>query len=257
MSTSIEAHTTSLDTKDIEGAQSGTKGLGPFAFKPRSTLRNSIDISDIEGTQMESLKRAPVTKRCTNPVSPTYQYPGHTQEPQKPPISMQTQAPIERHFQHNQAKFFGETPSETVASSKIATPAGSVKLDASVEADRAKFYGDESRLQSPRLQNALLERDKARFYSNTPPFGRPQGFEEVFRPGSIHLAKPKLGNPVDPVELQRSAKTFYGVSPSSRGSLASSTDSKYKFTLQRGEIGSTGSRPSSLRSSARQIVEPA
>ena len=264
VNTSLEAHKSHLNTLDIEGAQSGTKGLGPFAFKPRSTLRNSIDVADIEGAQMESLKRAPVTKRCTNPVSPIYQYPGHSEE--QPPTVVQAKAePVtDRHFRENQAQFFGETPSVAAASPKV-SPAQSARVDASAEADRAKFYADESRLQSPGLKAALMERDKARFYSNTPPFGRPPGFEEVFRPGSLHLAKPRYPPDNDPIGFQRSAKTFYGVSPSiSRGSIASSkvppqspssSDSKYKFTLPRGEIGAVGSRHSSLRSSAKQIVE--
>lgn len=251
---SLEAHKSHLNTQDIEGAQVGTKGLGPFAFQPRSTVRNSIDVSDIEGTQMESLKRAPVTKRCTNPVSPVYQYPGHSEEPPSTVAQVKVELPAEKHFKDNQAQFYGETPAP---SSPKATSAHSAQLDASAEADRARFYADESRLQSPRLKAALLERDQARFHSNTPPFGRPPGFEEVFRPGSLHLAKPRYPA-IDPVDLQRSAKAFYGLSPSvSRGSAASalSSDSKYKFTLSRGAIGAVGSRHSSLQSSARQIVE--
>jgi len=254
---SLEAHKSHLNTQDIEGAQVGTKGLGPFAFKPRSTVRNSIDVSDIEGTQMESLKRAPATKRCTNPVSPVYQYPGQSEEPPSTIVQAKEELPIEKHFKENQAQFYGEPPLSPRA------PSHSTKLDASAEADRARFYADESRLQSPGLKAALFERDTARFHSNTPPFGRPPGFEEVFRPGSLHLAKPRFPPAIDPADLQRSAKTFYGVSPSvSRGSAASSqarspqsSDSKYKFTLPRGEIGAVSSRHSSLRASARQIVE--
>jgi hypothetical protein len=157
---------------------------------------------------MESLKRAPVTKRCTNPVSPTYQYPGHSEK--QPPAVVQAKAePVaDRHYRENQAQFFGEAPSVAAVSPKV-SPAQSARMDAPAEADRVKFYGDESRL---RTEGSAARARQSRFYSNTSPFGRPPGFEEVFRPGSLHLAKPRYPTDNDPIGFQRSAKTFYGVS---------------------------------------------
>lgn len=46
-----------LTTDDIIGAQSSTRGLGPFANKPRETFRSSVTTLDIDGAQVGSLKK--------------------------------------------------------------------------------------------------------------------------------------------------------------------------------------------------------
>jgi hypothetical protein len=45
-----------LTTNDIPGAQASTRGLGPFAQKPRETFRNSLSNLDIEGAKVASMK---------------------------------------------------------------------------------------------------------------------------------------------------------------------------------------------------------
>ena len=280
--TSTEAHFRHLKTDDIDGATASTKGLGPFANKPRSTVRNSIDVSDIDGTKMESLRRGPVTTRCVNPNAPVYQYPGHSEEP-KAVLETKVVPLVEKHFTENEGKFFGVTPAPSVrrgSGNRENSPGGEAKKEDWVaEANRAKFYGDDSRLQSPRIREEQLQRNRQRFYSNTPPFGRPPVFEEVFRTGSIQLPKPT--NPlesINPSELHQSAKAFYAASsthprspgselPSSRGSITSQRQlsspkegeeggkTGYKFAIPRAEIGAASSRGSSLKSSARKVLE--
>ncbi len=68
-----------LRTKDIVGAQAGTKGLGPFAEKPRQTMHNSVTTKDIDGAQAGTLKTGALSKRVTNPLSPDYPLLGRTQ----------------------------------------------------------------------------------------------------------------------------------------------------------------------------------
>ncbi len=66
-----------MRTKDIEGAQASTKGLGIFAnTKRRELIKNSLDNTDVHGAHVGSLKKGPVTNRRTNPLLMDYKYPG-------------------------------------------------------------------------------------------------------------------------------------------------------------------------------------
>jgi len=62
-----------LNTQDIHGGQAGTKKVGCVkGGYVRSTQRNPNDISDMAGTTAGSLKRHIQTKRCGNPMLPSY-----------------------------------------------------------------------------------------------------------------------------------------------------------------------------------------
>ena len=65
-----------LKTEDISGAHAGTKGLGPFAERARTYQRQLVKCDDIEGAQVGTLQKAPKTIRQTNPLNPSYQFPG-------------------------------------------------------------------------------------------------------------------------------------------------------------------------------------
>lgn len=68
-----------LNTKDIEGAQTSTKGLGIFAHVTRREEQmksNNLDISDVPDAQAGSLKKGITTKRITNPLDGDYLVPG-------------------------------------------------------------------------------------------------------------------------------------------------------------------------------------
>ena len=60
-----------MKTEDILGAKHGTKGLGVFEVNhERKEFRNTMNIEDIEGAKVGSLKKCPPTKRCYNPLNP-------------------------------------------------------------------------------------------------------------------------------------------------------------------------------------------
>jgi hypothetical protein len=63
-----------LNTKDIDGAQTSTKGLGIFAHVTRKDKPESknLNTADIYGAQTGSLKKGPQTKRITNPLEGNY-----------------------------------------------------------------------------------------------------------------------------------------------------------------------------------------
>jgi len=49
-----------MRTKDIDGAQASTKGLGIFAnTKRRELIKNSLDNTDVLGAHVGSLKKGP------------------------------------------------------------------------------------------------------------------------------------------------------------------------------------------------------
>jgi len=80
---------TSLITKDISGATAGSKGLGVFGNVTRRDghMSSGLDNSNIVGSQADSLKKCPQTKRVTNPLDGNYQYPGHTEANNDNPYS--------------------------------------------------------------------------------------------------------------------------------------------------------------------------
>jgi hypothetical protein len=69
----------SLDTADIDGAQSGTKGLGVFAGHRRTHFTKTNNIHDIAGSTVGSLKKGVNTNRISNPLNPDYVIPGQTE----------------------------------------------------------------------------------------------------------------------------------------------------------------------------------
>ena len=75
------AHDRHLNIQDIEGAKSTSFGIGNIQ-KERSSPKNPNDIGDIEGSMAGTLKRNFIGPRCSNPLDPEYQLPGHSEEPE-------------------------------------------------------------------------------------------------------------------------------------------------------------------------------
>jgi hypothetical protein len=67
---------TSLQTHDIHGCATSTRGLGSFHTRERRGWRDTNTTADIVGAQPNTLKKSPDTIRCTNPLNPDYQMPG-------------------------------------------------------------------------------------------------------------------------------------------------------------------------------------
>lgn len=69
----------SLETSDIMGAQTSTKGLGVFAHHKRTEFKKTNNIEDIAGSTVGSLRKGVNTKRISNPLDPEYAIPGATE----------------------------------------------------------------------------------------------------------------------------------------------------------------------------------
>jgi len=259
--TTSAAHNRHITTEDIEGAKASTKGLGPFAYKPREHFRNSIDVADIEGAQMSSLKKAPVTKRCTNPVTPDYQYPGHSEDPApeavKPPPT--AQEPSNPAYDKSKARFYGLTPPQSA-------PAPEVKKEPTpnlhAELSQARFYAHEAKLNSPSMKEDQFKRDAAQFYSNTPPVGQSRTFEETLKTGTIHRKKPEGVATAELVlgdGFSSAAVKFYGTGSSVAGSRRDSRLSAASETgpAKAADSGLPPKPPSADKSKAPDASKPA
>ena len=72
----------SLHTSDIAGAQTSTKGLGVFANvtrRPDQMTSTSLDTKNVHGAQSGTLLKGPKTNRQGDPLSGNYQMPGWTE----------------------------------------------------------------------------------------------------------------------------------------------------------------------------------
>lgn len=58
------------------GAAASSKGMAILRDAQRREFREINKTDDIEGAQAGSLKKAPQTKRCYDPLNPKYDLPG-------------------------------------------------------------------------------------------------------------------------------------------------------------------------------------
>lgn len=65
-------HQRHLDTKDIDGASTGTVGLGLYGKKNTQETRSPTNTHDILGAQAGTLKKGISTMRSTHPLNPSY-----------------------------------------------------------------------------------------------------------------------------------------------------------------------------------------
>ena len=63
---------TSLQTADITGCKTSTKGLGNFHSRERRAYLNSVNTLDVHGAQPGSLKRGITSDRQLHPLMPNY-----------------------------------------------------------------------------------------------------------------------------------------------------------------------------------------
>lgn len=70
----------SLKNDDIGGSQIGTTGNPHIKTKNRRNFTAINKTDDIPGAQRSTLKKGMKTKRCLNPLTPDYSYPGHIQD---------------------------------------------------------------------------------------------------------------------------------------------------------------------------------
>lgn len=142
-----------MRTKDIFGAQASTKGLGIFAsVKRREDIKNSMDLKDVEGAQVGSLKKGPVTKRCTNPLMMDYKFPGHDQlDDRNNPFSFHKKEAMEA-----SKKAFVNTAAAVLGEPKVPTPAQSVCPASSQKASRVASPKDVAACVNASLESVPL-----------------------------------------------------------------------------------------------------
>jgi len=68
-----------LDVKDIPGTTVGSRTKGNFHSKERTHFTDTNNTAEIEGAQVNTLKKGLVSKRATNPLNPVYSVPGHSE----------------------------------------------------------------------------------------------------------------------------------------------------------------------------------
>eukprot|EP00357_Protocruzia_adherens_P027080 CAMPEP_0114998538 /NCGR_PEP_ID=MMETSP0216-20121206/15566_1 /TAXON_ID=223996 /ORGANISM="Protocruzia adherens, Strain Boccale" /LENGTH=672 /DNA_ID=CAMNT_0002363153 /DNA_START=143 /DNA_END=2162 /DNA_ORIENTATION=+ len=139
----------SLNTNDIAGATSGTKGVGP-AGKNRRDYRKTNDISDLAGASAGSLKKCRETTRCTNPLDPTYSLIGDQETKTHDEIAQRWQK------------------STTTTKPKVDTKSLSYK------ANESQFYGLDVNSNYTEAERAQLEKSQyrknyANFHGIDPP----------------------------------------------------------------------------------------
>jgi hypothetical protein len=254
--TTTYPHNRHLITSDIEGAKTGTVGVGAFRYRDRRDPRSPIDISDIEGAMAGSLARGIRTLRQVSPVSPEYTLPGASAD--KPATSQTTtkqdnqqEWPADPALTTSLGRFYG---TERALPKAVEVAKSSPNKD--FELASKKFYMDEGEL-SPLSKELELQKATDKFYSESPPIRNVRKFEQFHNPETIHRVRPRF-NMVDVKSSQylRDASKFFedSANPSSRtlvagpsvpndpssprdqASTGGNSDSAYHFRISRDQI---------------------
>jgi hypothetical protein len=241
-------HNRHLDTKDIDGASTGTVGVGPIGTKLRNYIRSPTDTLDIEGAQSGSFKKGISTVRVTNPLDPKYTW--TTEDPQE--VKKLSETVInDKYYLKNHARFWGSTPpvsqTSTRKPSKPSTP-----YDHNYLRNAKKFYGQEA--ATPNTLQLDFNKNAEKFFSST---GKVHHISFI-PAGSIHKPKKPTKNiDFDSESYEKNkSKFFYAYSPSNQSKRSEidpefehasenskrtsqsikSNDRDYKFSLSRAEI---------------------
>jgi hypothetical protein len=253
--TTTDPHNRHLITSDIEGAKTGTVGIGAFRSRGRRNPRSSTDISDIEGAKAGSLARGIRTLRQVSPVSPEYTLPGASAE--KPATSQTTKQdpkqvwPADPAFTTSLGRFYG---TERVLPKAVEVAKSPPNRD--FELASKKFYLDEGEL-SPLSKELELQKATEQFYSESPPLRKVRKFEQFHNPETIHRVKPRFSTvDIRSKQYLQDANKFFedSANPSSRtatgplvpndtpspvrgqASTGRNTDPAYHFRISRDQI---------------------
>ena len=220
-------HSRHLNTKDIEGATSGTVGVGPIGTKLRNYIRSPTDTQDIEGAQTGTFKKGITTVRITNPLDPQYTW--LTEEPSE--IKKQPEAlPNDKFFIKNQAKFWGATPPFSKATtrevSKAATP-----INHEFQHNVRKFFGTEA---TPNTLQHIFDKNAEKFYSS---LGKPHEIHHLHM-GSIHRPKPVIKNTnFESDSYIKNTKEFFDAftdkSPSRQSRQSEKVDPEFRYASEK------------------------
>ena len=219
-------HSRHLNTKDIDGATSGTVGVGPIGTKLRNYIKSPTDTQDIEGAQSGTFKKGITTIRATNPLDPQYTW--MTEEPSTD-VKATPAITNDKFYIKNSAKFWGATPSvsevSSVKSSEPATPA----INNEYARNAKKFYGYE--ISTPGTLQGEFNRNAEKFFAGN---GKVQQMPYI-GPGSIHKVKPQQRLvDVETQSYQKNAKEFfYAYTPSSPRSSVGSADTDLRWAANK------------------------
>lgn len=190
----------SLETGDIAGAQTGTKNLGVFATFKRKDYGKTNDISDIAGSTVGSLRKGPATKRISNPLNPDYQMPGGSEFKEThafgntgqqvvagtTPISSQTQfahrvkPPIamphninREHFKRDRNQFYGEEDknfadvdfNKLYKATKNPNPGGAPQVAPDLKEDVAFRRNEKKFYNQDQTEKSEFEYNQSKFYA--------------------------------------------------------------------------------------------
>lgn len=219
-----DTHDRHLNCDDIEGAKPTSFGVGNIQ-RARASPKNPNEIGDIEGSMAGTRKKNFTSLRSTNPLDPTYQLPGHSEEPEIPESKTPEQKKITDHaMSKNVARFYGATPTPSLASSRsrssvhsksasqfpVARNVEDMMRKDSFRANAKRFFHTgESQCPTPASEQRRLDRNAVEFYAGVK---HPLGFKpNIPQTGSIHR-QPKAQVPINTTskEFNRNVDQFYG-----------------------------------------------
>ena len=125
-----------LQTGDIAGAKSSSKGRGAFHSIERKHFRDTNNIQDIPGAKVNTLKKGVSTQRFTNPLNPQYVMPGATEAGQSEPFG-----PGDGSSMNNKYIQIKKALEAKEEAAKQKTLKETVKNEVAFKLDMAKFYG--------------------------------------------------------------------------------------------------------------------
>jgi hypothetical protein len=202
-------HSRNFTTKDIDGARTGTVGVGPLGSRDRKEARSPTDISDIDGAKAGSLRKGISTMRQVNPIWPQYKLPGASSDQPKTaqPVNAEAKPPTPKDpaYATSIGHFYG-TERPVVKSAGVPKSPPNKEFEISTK----KFYMVDGDL-SPTSKALELQKAADKFFTAGPPERNVQKFEQVHNPGTIHRARRRF-NMIDPEAPQylRDTSNFFG-----------------------------------------------
>ncbi|OMJ84584.1 hypothetical protein SteCoe_14256 [Stentor coeruleus] len=237
--TTVPGHRRNLDCEDIEGSKPNTVGQGQFLNKNRNYKKKLVDISDIEGTAASSYKKGIQTKRFTNPLEPKYAW--TTEDPDEKTVKYKEndkENSIPKDQEKNNKLFWGVTPNSSRNCSLPPSRPSTSRPDTCKNAHNTSFQRNTYKFYDEPLTNIEIQeefnRNTEKFFAN-PHVKLNDKFLSVTNPHTIYRSKKDIPI-VNSVQFTQNLRNFCGVSSKSC-SRPSSSNSYYRFSLSRSEIG--------------------
>lgn len=217
-----------LNVQDIDGTKVGSKGLRAFKNFTRREYRETNKISDIDGAQIGSLLKAPITNRIVNPLNPVYPILGAKE--------------LAGNF---------NPYAENTASNENRCSTAPVKT-------RKDNLKREKIEKQPNLDKEVFKRDIGKFYSTTPGFMQEVDFKKISGACKPPVAPKPIKvsvNLKDKKEFNRDAKKFYGAPLSEKSEYSLAKNAFYGTNSQEVLRPNTEHTSSRKQLTTHQIVK--